>query len=127
MPEPSRNHGSGPLRAFSPQVVVEQLRVWAMSHEGGQKVVESMRRCVPFVRSAFLTVERRERRAEVDAVATRRREPWDNFERKRVVEGMRRGEPVEVTAKAVHRSCAAVVTMRATIRRKLPERMWRKR
>lgn len=109
--------------------VTSELGAWAASHRdlGGEAVLDSMRECVPFVRRAFLAARRAQLRAEVDARATRATDPWADADVRRLMAGMRSGEPTERTAYALGRTVAAVATKASQVRSRFPRSMWEAR
>lgn len=109
--------------------VVEELEAWAMSHRelAGDKVLDSMRACVPFVRRAYLHAAKRELRDKVDAHASRARDPWGEPEIRRVMAGMRSGEAPERMAYALGRTVAAVRYQMVRIRSTYPIELWEQR
>lgn len=108
--------------------MTSELDAWALSHQeqGGFQVIDSMRRSVPFVRQAFRARERAELRIQVDNRASRRAEVWTDGDVRRVMAGMRAGEPPEKTALVLRRTVSAVLTKMSQVRRIYPETMWRR-
>lgn len=122
-PEPS----PAPYVAFSR--VVDELETWAKSHGelAGDRVLDSMRTCVPFVRRAYLAQAKKDLRAKVDERASRGREPWGDAEIRRVMAGMRSGEAPERTAYALRRTVAAVKYQILRIKAEYPIERWEPR
>lgn len=109
-------------------LMTSELEAWALSHEaeGGFRVIDSMRRSVPFVRQAFRMRDMAELRTQVDSRASRRREVWTDVDERRVMAGMRAGEPPEKTAYALRRTVTAIRMKTYQIRHTYPEAMWKK-
>lgn len=104
--------------------VLRQLDAWALSWPDGERVVGSMRASVPFVRAAARQELARELRDRVDERARRRSEPWSEADVRRVMAGMRAGEPIERIAYALRRTCSATMAQMSRIRGTYPAYMW---
>lgn len=57
---------------------------------------------------------------------SRRAEVWTDGDVRRVMAGMRAGEPPEKTALVLRRTVSAVLTKMSQVRRIYPETMWRR-